>query len=353
MSKTNGLPTGISFNCGAYRWCVTYKGERITGSNKLLNLAIAERECALAQLRNPNNYRTLNISDYVAKSGNHKKRHSNKDCPTLEEAVAFMVATEWRDVKSLKSIKGRAKIMQEYLGKDTRLDEITTTVVDNFVAALDKKKLTGATINRYLSILSKILSRAKRKEQIARKPEIERRKETNGRVRFISEEEETVILEYFHRANKMRMYYAVQILLDTGICVGELQKLRKKDVKFDEGRNGVIYLYDTKNGTNRVVPLTARAKTALEELIRSTTSAENVVHEYYNWIIRAWAGVKKYMQLTDDSNFVPHILRHTCCTRLIKKNANLKKVQKWMGHSSIQTTMRYTHLVANDILSRK
>lgn len=55
------------------------------------------------------------------------------------------------------------------------------------------------------------------------------------------------------------------------------------------------------------------------------------------------------MNKTKDPNFVPHILRHTCCTRLMQKGAPVKKVQLFMGHKSINTTMRYTHLFPQDI----
>lgn len=60
---------------------------------------------------------------------------------------------------------------------------------------------------------------------------------------------------------------------------------------------------------------------------------------------------QKRLEKEDDPNFVPHILRHTCCTRLIQNNGSIAKAQKWMGHSVIQTTMHYTHLAANDMLN--
>lgn len=236
------------------------------------------------------------------------------------------------------------------LGKDIKLHDITSKVIDNYAAILDAKGNKGSTINRQLSIISKVLSRAKRKGQIDRMPDIERRRESAGRVRSISEEEEQAMLNFFLAKGMLRMYNVVQLLLDTGIRVGELHKLCKKDIKLNEGKNGVIYLYDTKNGSNRVVPLTTRARKALEELIKTSQSEDKIMHECYGWEIFSWRKLKKHMHLENDPNFVPHILRHTCCTRLIQRDGNLKKVQKWMGHSTIQTTMRYTHLVANDIL---
>jgi site-specific recombinase XerD len=45
----------------------------------------------------------------------------------------------------------------------------------------------------------------------------------------------------------------------------------------------------------------------------------------------------------------PHCLRHTTCTRLILGGVPMPKVQKFMGHKSIQTTMRYFHMLEEDL----
>ena len=46
----------------------------------------------------------------------------------------------------------------------------------------------------------------------------------------------------------------------------------------------------------------------------------------------------------DDKEFVPHLCRHTCASRLVQKGVPLKVVQEWMGHKSIQVTLRYAKL---------
>lgn len=44
-----------------------------------------------------------------------------------------------------------------------------------------------------------------------------------------------------------------------------------------------------------------------------------------------------------------HMLRHTCCTRLVSEGMSLVKAQKWMGHQSIQTKLRHSHLISKDL----
>ena len=55
------------------------------------------------------------------------------------------------------------------------------------------------------------------------------------------------------------------------------------------------------------------------------------------------------MGLLEDDQFVPHMLRHTCASRLVSKGIQLPQVMLWMGHRNIQTTMRYSHLAPKDL----
>lgn len=46
---------------------------------------------------------------------------------------------------------------------------------------------------------------------------------------------------------------------------------------------------------------------------------------------------------------VPHMLRHTCATRLARAGIGMPVIKEWMGHSAIQTTMRYSHFAPSDL----
>ena len=41
---------------------------------------------------------------------------------------------------------------------------------------------------------------------------------------------------------------------------------------------------------------------------------------------------------------------HTCASRLVQRRINLKVVQTWMGHKSIQITLRYAHLAPSNLM---
>ena len=56
------------------------------------------------------------------------------------------------------------------------------------------------------------------------------------------------------------------------------------------------------------------------------------------------------MGLDDDKEFVLHCLRHTCASRLVQKGVQIQVVQQWLGHKSIQMTLRYAHLNVNNLM---
>jgi site-specific recombinase XerD len=55
------------------------------------------------------------------------------------------------------------------------------------------------------------------------------------------------------------------------------------------------------------------------------------------------------MGLSGDKDLVPHVLRHTCATRLVKGGIDIRRVQMWLGHQTLTMTMRYAHLATLDL----
>jgi hypothetical protein len=86
-----------------------------------------------------------------------------------------------------------------------------------------------------------------------------------------------------------------------------------------------------------------------------TTRTQHILKHRLPWQITnaqlryAWGKMKATLGLSDDAAFVLHACRHTRATRLVELRVNLAVIQKWMGHKSIQTTMRYAH-VSDDAL---
>jgi integrase len=243
------------------------------------------------------------------------------------------------------------------LGNDVEIREVNERRIDDLVLGLEDDNKAAGTINKRLAALSKMLRFAYRRGYIERMPVIERKKEPQGRMRWLSEEEEYRMLGKFHAMGKPFIADFCKILIDTGMRTGELFKLRGRDVDIS-GVNfqRMIHLWETKNGKSRSIPVTNRV---YEILCRYKTSNDALLFTFKQHTLnRAWKQMKTELGMDDDKEFIPHCLRHTCASRLVQRGVDIRVVQEWLGHSSIQTTMRYAKIApknladARDVLER-
>ena len=223
-----------------------------------------------------------------------------------------------------------------------RLHGYDDALLDILVKHYRAKNNSNATINRKLSALYKLLRKAERMGQIPRLPTYLRLKERNGRVRFLSHEEEFALFAEIGRAEPDFERLCV-FLVDTGARVGEALALKWPDVQ--EG-NATFWI--TKSGRSRTVPLTRRAMQSVTGPSRREHSGPFSMIEYQN-LRYHWNRARKATGLADDPQVVPHILRHTCASRLVQAGIDLRRVQSFLGHQTIQMTLRYAHLATDDL----
>jgi site-specific recombinase XerD len=62
-----------------------------------------------------------------------------------------------------------------------------------------------------------------------------------------------------------------------------------------------------------------------------------------------WHQSRGAIGLGADTELVPHCLRHTCASRLVRGGVDIRRVQMWLGHQTLQMTMRYSHLATHDL----
>lgn len=163
----------------------------------------------------------------------------------------------WLGAKSEKKLKRNAEEVMEYFGPHRKVGDITALEIEAYAQHLLSLGKEAGTVNRKLAALSKLLTAASRHGMIQRRPDFARPKEPGGRDKELSHEEEIILLNWFTRLEKPDHHDAVVVLLDTGMRVGELLKLRGSDIDL---RSGVLILRDRKAGNTTGLPMTERVK---------------------------------------------------------------------------------------------
>ncbi len=142
-----------------------------------------------------------------------------------------------------------------------------------------------------------------------------------------------------------------EVPLDGGRKVGEVAALTVDRVDLDRGR----VLVTGKGDKEREVPLSDPAVEALGSYLRDgrhvMTSADGSSDLFFNRrkkrvTTRDIRGiVARYVGTTLSGRRVsPHTLRHSFATHLLEGGADIRAVQELLGHSSVATTQRYTHV---------
>jgi integrase len=200
---------------------------------------------------------------------------------------------------------------------------------------------SNANINRKLAALRKLLRKAYKMGDIHSLPEFRRQKERAGRIRFLDGVEEALLFSKIRDCSED--YWRLSVfLVATGARLGEALKLRWADI---DGHRATFWV--TKSGRSRSVPLTRRAQEAVAH--RPSGSKGPFCHIAPHRYRAAWNEVKAEIGLSADTDLVPHVLRHTCASRLVKGGIDIRRVQMWLGHQTLSMTMRYAHLATHDL----
>lgn len=350
MAKHNNLPKGITLKVnGNFAVAAMVKGVRKTGTAQTLAEAVSLREALITSI----------------KTGKELKPRTKAEPWTLAEAAQETQRRVWSKLKGNKShvyANGIAKffgpkvcidsIWGDSLVEDGRAD---MTMVEEFCAyCAEERSNTGSTINRKLSALSVMVQTALeygKAGSLKYVPKMPRWPESEHRVRYLSYEEEDLILGHMGMLNYHDHKEATVILIETGLRPSELWKLEGRDVNmFFDGGKGALSIWSTKTKRPRSVPLTSRAKLVIQNRIATYQTGKLFPDMNQDRYRRVWERVKTLMGLGNDEQFIPYICRHTCCSRLVQKGNELIYVKEWMGHSEIATTMRYAHLAPQSLI---
>lgn len=135
----------------------------------------------------------------------------------------------------------------------------------------------------------------------------------------------------------------VDLLISTGIRVGELVKLNRSDINFTERECVVL----GKGDKERPVYFDAKTKIHLQQYLDSRTDSDPALFVTQNAPCHrlSIAGVELFLAKlgykSQVSHVHPHKFRRTMATMAIEKGMPIEQVQKLLGHAKIDTTLHY------------
>ena len=136
------------------------------------------------------------------------------------------------------------------------------------------------------------------------------------------------------------------MMIYTGFRCGEVWNMQAKDINPE---TGTITAWKTKSGHPRTIPIVDKIQPIIERLLESSGGGRLFPGCNNTWLRPRWERVRFHMGMADDAQFVPHMLRHTCATRLSREGVSMPLIKEWMGHSTIQVTARYAHFAPSDL----
>jgi integrase/recombinase XerC len=152
------------------------------------------------------------------------------------------------------------------------------------------------------------------------------------------------------RAVILRDRAVLELLYGSGLRVGEVANLSVEGIDLDRGR----VLVRGKGDKEREVPMSDHAVDALDRWLsagRPTMAGEDRRTMFFNRKGKPFSGrdiramVEQYAgRLLPGRRVSPHTLRHSFATHLLEGGADIRAVQELLGHASVATTQRYTHV---------
>jgi integrase len=174
----------------------------------------------------------------------------------------------------------------------------------------------------------------------------------NGRTRVLTADQQKQLLAYLKPQDGEinDNYDLVVLLLSTGARLNEIQQLGWDQVDLVDG---ILKLYRSKTATESIIRLTQQAKQVLVKR-KAVAGSQTLVFANRNGGKRMNTpkAIQNAYKAIGLQQFCTHLIRHTVASNLLNHGMSLLEVSRILGHSSINTTTRYSHLESRAVADK-
>ncbi len=289
----------------------------------------------------------------------------------FQESVARFIAylTDQRRVSpsTVRAYESDLAQFGKYLASGDREEPLAPKAIDvlavrGFVAQLSRAGLHRSTIARKLSVIRSFLRHAVRDGEIETNPAsgVATPKVPKGLPRDLTVDEIFNLLDGVagEEPAAIRDRAILEMLYATGLRVGELVSLDLADLDLSGSMVRVV----GKGNKERLVPFGDKAAQAIRRWLESSRALRDRQGDPEALFLNLRGGRltdrtvrrilgRRLREASIRARVSPHALRHSFATHLLGAGADLRSIQELLGHASLSTTQRYTH-VSTDALMR-
>lgn len=280
---------------------------------------------------------------------------------SINQYISYLHNVKKASENTILSYKRDLTKMSLFLSKKgiTDVRFVAMTDLEEYIAALREQKLAATTISRNIAAMKAFFMYLYNEKIVdtdvavkLKSPKIEKK------IPEIMTMDEVVrLLEQPNgdSPKEIRDKAMLELLYATGIRVTELIQLKVSDINMSMG---FILCRDAHK--ERVIPFGSEAKNALLKYLGDVR--DSMLTEGDNEILFVncsgtpmsrqgfWKLIKYYTKKAGiTSDITPHTLRHSFAAHLVENGADLKSVQKMLGHSDLSTTQIYANINHNRI----
>lgn len=274
--------------------------------------------------------------------------------------MTYLAIERGRAANSIASYRHDLVAYEAFLStRGTRLDQVTSTVVEQYLGTLVAQGLASSTRARALVAIRGLHAFAVDERGFALDPteDVERPRVPESVPKALSEAEVEMLLSAVRGedARALRDRAMLELLYATGLRISELVGLSLGDVDirqrllrafgkgskerlvpFGRAAARALQQWLGARGRDRFVPLQFQRRSDAEALFLSARGRR--LSRQAAWAVVREAAVRAGME----DRVTPHVLRHSFATHLLDHGADVRVVQELLGHASITTTQIYT-----------
>jgi tyrosine recombinase XerC len=290
----------------------------------------------------------------------------------MEDAIrAFVTFLSMEQGASPETIRAYRSDLRQFLAfvkstdaSRTAPDQIDALTIRGYLAWLDKKKEKKSSLARKLAALRswyRFLGREGR-TQLNPAEEVRTPKQLQHLPRILTKDDATALMDSPTGGSLavLRDRAILETLYSTGARVSELVGMDREDLNM---LDGVVRLKG-KGRKERIVPIGAVAIEAIKDYLAAAGLKSATAHaslETASPVFQNFRGsrltarsveriVAAHSSRLAGGRISPHALRHSFATHLLEEGADLRAIQEMLGHATIDTTQKYTHLAVDQIL---